>query len=169
MKAPGLHCLRPVKSHVPVRQDVFFDHISQFVGGTLTFFGQPVKSFGQHTHNHNNCRKHQADHQRQFPVEVEQVGHEGEHAQHIAGQPHDGVHQQVRAVLHFVDYRVGNGAGAFIGEQGQLGAQQFVKHGSAQFLQAQVGDPGQPELGDKGRQATRTKQQHQEKGDQPDV
>ena len=69
-----------MQPHVAVRQHVFFDHICQLVGGALAFFGQPVKSLGQHAHHDDHRWKHQADHQREFPVEVEQVGHEREHA-----------------------------------------------------------------------------------------
>ena len=157
-----------MQAHHAVGQHVFFDHIGQVVGGFLAFLGQAVQTPRQHFHDPAQARGHREHHQRELPIEPQQITDQGQQGEAVAGQADQGRHQLRSTDLNLVHHGVGQGAGRLATEQRQIGAHQFAKQVAAQFFHAVVGHARQRVLRHKVRQTTQAEQanDHQRYGPQ---
>ena len=168
-KAFSLGALGGMQTDVTVGEDVFFHHVSQRVGRGLAGFRERVELFGQPRHNEGDSGQQDGDKGGELPVEVEQVADKGDQGDSIAHQGHDGVDQQGRAVVNFIDDRVGQFTGGLVGEQHEFGVQQLAKHGLAQVAQALGGDFGDGHFSQKTGCATDAEQGDEGDGDDPQL
>ena len=100
-----------------MRKYVFFNHVGQLVRRVLVGFGQAVKFFGQLTHDEANSGNQYSHNGGELPIEVEQLADQSKHGDGITDQRHDGVDQQARAVVHFINDSVGQFAGVLLCKQ----------------------------------------------------
>ena len=105
----GTEPLFSVKPDVAVREHVLFDHVGQMVGRLLAVAGDAVQACRQLAHHVRDSRKQENHDQREPPVQVQQIGHEGHERQAVAGEGHQRPHQQGGAGLHFIHQGIGQG------------------------------------------------------------
>ena len=154
---------------IAVGQDVFFHHIGEGVGRGLAGFGQAVELFGQARHDESDSGQQHGNDGGELPVEVEQVANQGDQGDGITHQSHDGIDQQVRAVVDFIDHGVGQFTGGLVSKEDEFGVQQLAKHGLAQAAEALGGDFGDGYFGHKTGCATDTEQGDEGDGDDPQL
>ena len=154
---------------VAVGKDVFFHHVGQRVGGGLAGFGQGVELFRQPRHDEGNRWQQHGDDGGELPVEVQQVADQRDQGDGIAHQGHDGVDQQGRAVVDFINDGVGQFTGGLVGEEDEFGVQQLAKHGLAQVAEALGGDFGDGHFGHKPGYTTDAEQGDEGDGNDPQL
>ena len=159
-KTVNLALLCAMQTHHFEGQHVFFDHIGQIVGGVLPFARQSIQTLGQDLHDPGHAGRDQKHHQGQLPVQKQQIADQGQQRKTVARQADHGRDQLARAALHLIHDGVGQRAGRFFGENGQIGTHQTLKHGAAQPLHTVVGNSRQAVLRDKMRGAADRENTH---------
>ena len=102
-----------------------------------------------------------------MPVQIEQVAQQCQQRKAIARQAEEGLYQQGGAGLHFINHRVGQGAGGLARKQGHVGRQQTLEQRVAKNEHAFIRNARQRVLADKLGCAAYQKNAHDRQRNHP--